>query len=62
MNILNKKITDNSWKKEFLKLNSDCIFNGPALIEYLESGFNLDDWKPTDFKKKTKEIIKEECI
>lgn len=60
LNVLNKKITNESWKKEFLKLNSDSIFNGPALIEYLESGFKLDDWKPTDFKKKTKEIIKDE--
>ncbi|MDE6656302.1 MAG: hypothetical protein K2J85_04840, partial [Anaeroplasmataceae bacterium] len=59
LNILHKKITDNSWKKDFLKLNPAYFCNGPALIEKLENGFSLSKWKPTDFDKKINEIIKE---
>ncbi len=60
LNILHKKIKDNSWKKDFLKLNSASFFNGPALIEALESGFSLENWKPTDFNREATDIIKEE--
>lgn len=60
INVLNKKLTDESWKKDFLKLNPVSILNGPALIERLENGFSLEEWKPTDFDKKTIEIIKDE--
>ncbi|MDE6241085.1 MAG: hypothetical protein K2M08_01545 [Anaeroplasmataceae bacterium] len=60
LNILHKKIKDNSWKKDFLKLNSASIFNGPALIEALESGFSLENWKPTDFNREATDIIQEE--
>ncbi len=62
INVLNKKVTDNSWKQDFLKLNSANIFNGTALIDHLEKNFSLENWKPTDFDKKTSEIIKEEQI
>ena len=57
--ILNKKLKDNSWKRDFLELNPTYFSNGPALIEDLENGFSLDNWKPLDFEKKTKDIIKE---
>lgn len=60
INVLNKKLTDESWKKDFLKLNPVSILSGQALIERLENGFSLEEWKPTDFDKKTIEIIKDE--
>lgn len=60
INVLNKKLTDESWKKDFLKLNPVSILSGQALIERLENGFSLKKWKPTDFDKKTIEIIKDE--
>lgn len=60
LNVLHKKIKDNSWKEDFLKLNSASFFNGPALIEKLENGFSLENWKPTDFNRDAVEIIKEE--
>ena len=60
LNILHKKVNDNSWKKDFLNLNSASIFNGSALIAALESGFSLENWKPTDFNREASDIIKEE--
>lgn len=57
--VLQRGIKDNSWKKDFLNLNSASIFNGPALIEALESGFSLENWKPIDIDKDPIEIIKE---
>ena len=60
INVLNNKLTDESWKKDFLKLNPVSILSGQALIERLENGFSLEEWKPTDFDKKTIEIIKDE--
>ncbi len=60
INVLNNKLTDESWKKDFLKLNPVSILSGQALIERLEHGFSLKKWKPTDFDKKTIEIIKDE--
>lgn len=57
--ILHKRLKDNSWKQDFLKLNSASFSNGPALIEKLENGFSLEKWKPTDIDKDPIEIIKE---
>lgn len=58
-NVLNKKIKDNTWKADFLQLNSASIFNGKALIELLENDFSLNNWKPIDFEKKTMDILNE---
>ncbi len=60
LNVLHKKLKDDSWKKDFLELNPTYFSNGPALIEKLENGFSLKNWKPTDFDKKTVQILKEE--
>ena len=59
LNILHKKLKDDSWKKDFLALNPAYYSNGPALVEDLENGFSLEQWRPTDIDKKTEDIIKE---
>lgn len=62
LNVLHKELKDESWKKDFLTLNPTYYCNGPDLIEKLEYGFTLEKWRPTDFDKKTKDILKEEKI
>ncbi len=57
--ILHKKLKDDSWKKDFLALNPAYYSNGPALIDDLENGFSLEQWRPTDIDKKTEDIIRE---
>ena len=55
--VLKKSISDETWKDDFLKLNSSCIYNGLALIDMLENGFSLLNWKPSNIKQKTKKIL-----
>ena len=49
--VLHKNIYDSSWKEDYKKLNSGALFWDDGLIEWLEKGYNLDNWLPSDFNK-----------